>query len=83
MPNCKLTKKAHSHILFMYFALIFSEYITITSFEKALKMCKHNFSQEIKRKVVLLVIYLFNHDSSKPIYLYMVFDVLLCTAFVK
>ena len=49
----------------MYFAISFSEYTTITSFEEALKMCQHNFFQKIKRKVVLLVIYLFNYDSSK------------------
>ena len=49
---------------FMYFAFIFSEYITITSSE-ALKMCEHFFFQEIKLKLVLLVIYLFNYDSSK------------------
>ena len=47
---------------FMYFAFIFSECITITSSKEALKVCEHNFFQ---RKVVLLVIYLFNHDSSK------------------
>ena len=50
---------------FMYFGLSFSEYIRITSSEEALKMCQHNFFQKIKRKVVLLVIYLFNYDSSK------------------
>ena len=27
--------------------IIFSEYITITSFEEALKVCEHNFFQEI------------------------------------
>ena len=69
MPNYKLTKK----IPFPYtpsciFSFIFSEYITssITSSEEALKMCEHNFFQEIKRKVVLVVIYLLNYDSSKP-----------------
>ena len=50
---------------FMYFGLSFSEYIRITSSEEALKMCQHNFFQKIKRKVVLLVIYLFNYDSYK------------------
>ena len=44
---------------FMYFAFIFSECITITSSEKALKVCEHNFYQG---KVVLLAIYLFNYD---------------------
>ena len=32
---------------FMYFALIFSEYITITSSEEAVKVCEYNFFQEI------------------------------------
>ena len=32
---------------FMYFAFIFSEYITITSSEEAVKVCEHNFFQEI------------------------------------
>ena len=45
--------------------LSFSEYITITSSEEALKMCQHNFFQEIKWTVVLLAIYLFNYDSSE------------------
>ena len=68
---------------FMYFAFIFSECITITSSqgcycssEETLKMCEHNFFQ---RKVVLLLIYLFNHDSSKStlFMLNMAFHVLL------
>ena len=32
----------------MYFAFIFSECIKITSFEEALKVCEHNFFQEIQ-----------------------------------
>ena len=32
---------------FMYFAFNFSERITITSSEEAMKVCKHNFFQEI------------------------------------
>ena len=69
----------------MDFALSFSEYITITSSEEALKMCEHNFFQEIKRKVVLLVIYLFNYDSSKSTFfmLNMAFDVLVLTFWVQ
>ena len=45
-------------------------------------MCECNFFQ---RKVVLLVIYLFNHDSSKStiFMLNMAFDVLLSAVFVK
>ena len=67
---------------FMYFAFIFSECITITSSEEGSKVCEYNF---IQRKVVLLVIYLFNHDSSKStiFMLNMAFDVLLSAVFVK
>ena len=67
---------------FMYFAFIFSECITITSSEDSLKVCEHNFFQ---RKVVLLVICLVSHDSSKSTFfmLNMAFDVLLSIAFVK
>ena len=75
--------KENFHISsFMYFAFIFSEYITITSSEKALKVCEHSFFQ---RKVVLPVIYLFNHDSPKSIIfmLNIEFDVFLSTVFVK
>ena len=32
----------------MYFAFIFSERITITSSEEAVKMCEHNFFQKKK-----------------------------------
>ena len=39
--------------------------LRITSSEEALKMREHNLFQEMKRKVVLLVIYLFNYDSFK------------------
>ena len=62
MPVCKFTNKTHTSS-FMYFTFIFSECITITSSEEGLKVCECNFFQ---RKVVLLVIYLFNHDSFKP-----------------
>ena len=57
-----LQRKLFRTSSFMYFAFILSECITITSSEEALKMSKHNF---FYRKVVLLVIYLLNHDSSK------------------
>ena len=62
--------------------IIFSEYITNTSSEEALKVCEYNFFQ---RREVLLVIYLFNPDSSKSTIfkLNMAFDVLLSTVFVK
>ena len=67
---------------FMYFTLIFSECITITSSKEGLKVCEYNF---FRRKVVLLVIYLFSHDSSKStiFMLNMAFDVLLSAVFVK
>ena len=66
----------------MYSTFIFSECSTITSSEEVLKVCERNFFQ---RKVVLLVIYLFNHDSSKStiFILNMAFDVLLSAVFVK
>ena len=59
-----------------------SECITITSSEEGLKVCECNFFQ---RKVVLLVIYLFNHGSSKStiFMLNVVFDFLLNAVFVK
>ena len=40
-------KKLFHTSSFMYFAFIFSERITITSSEKALKVWQHNFFQEI------------------------------------
>ena len=66
----------------MYFAFIFSEYITITFSEEALKVCGYNFFQ---RKVVLLAIQLFNHDSSKwtIFMLNIAYDVLLSAVFVE
>ena len=75
-------KKLFHTSSFMYFAFIFSQYITITSSEKALKVCGYNFFQ---REVVLLVIYLFNHDSSKStiFMVNMAFDVLLSAVFAK
>ena len=80
--NLQVYKKNFHTSSFMHFAFIFSEYITITSFEEALKVCEQSFFQ---RKVVLPVIYLFNHDSSKStiFMLDMVFDVFLSTVFVK
>ena len=79
----KFTKKKHFHTSsFMYFAFKFSECIMIASSDEDLKVCEHNFFQ---RKVVLLVIYLLNHDSSKStiFMLNMAFDVLLSAVFVK
>ena len=82
MSTCNFTRKLFHTSSFMYFAFIFSECITIASSKEALKVCKHNFFQ---RKVVLLVIYLFNHDLSKSTFfmLNVAFDVLLSTVFVK
>ena len=79
MPACKFTKKTLSHILFHVFYL---HLLTINSSEEDLKACEYNFFQW---KVVLLVIYLFNHDSSKStiFMLNMAFDVLLRAVFVK
>ena len=66
----------------MYFAFIFSEYITIISSEEGLKVYEYNFFQ---RKVASLVIFLFNQDSSKStiFMLNMAFDVLLSAVFIK
>ena len=66
----------------MYFTFIFSECITITSSQEGLKVCECNFLQ---RKVVLLVIYLLSHDSSKStiFMLSIAFNVLLSAVFVK
>ena len=69
----------------MYFAFIFSERITITSFKEALKVCEHDFFREYMQKVVLLVIYLVDYNSSKSTFfmMNMAFDVLLNIVFVK
>ena len=82
MLACKFMKILFQASSFMYFAFIFSECITITSSEEGLKVCEYNFFQ---RKVVLLVIYLFNHDSSKStiFMLNMAFDVLLSAIFAN
>ena len=77
-----LRRKLFHTSSFMYFTFIYSGCITITSSEEGSKACEYNFFQ---RKVVLLVIYLFNHDSSKStiFMLNMAFDVLLSAVFVK
>ena len=64
----------------------FSQIASRLLFPKRLWKCASTISfRKFKRKVVLLVIYLFNYDSSKPTFfmLNMVFDVLLSTAFVE
>ena len=46
--NLQVNEKKLFHTSsFLNFAFIFSEYITIASSEDALKLCEHNFSQEI------------------------------------
>ena len=45
--SANLRKKLFHTSSFIYFAFIFSELITITSFEKTFKMCEHNIFQEI------------------------------------
>ena len=77
-----LRRKLFHTSSFMYFTFIFSGCITITSSKEGLKVCEYNFFQ---RKVVSLVIYLFNHDSSKStiFMLNMALDVLLSAVFVK
>ena len=56
-----LRRKLFHTSFFMYFTFIYSGCIKITSSEEGLKACVYNF---FPRKVVLLLIYLFNHDSS-------------------
>ena len=77
-----LRRKLFHTSSFMYFTFIYSGCITITSSKEGLKACEENFFQQ---KVVLLVIYLFSHDSSKStiFLLNMAFDVLLSAVFVK
>ena len=77
-----LRKKLFQTSSFLYFAFIFSECTTITSSEEGLKALEYNF---FPRKVILLVIYLLNGDSSKStiFMLIIAFDVLLSAVFVK
>ena len=79
MPACKFTKKTLLHIRFHVFYLHFFRMHHDYFFGR---VCEYNFFQ---RKVLLLVIYLFNHDSSKPtiFMLNISFDVLLSAVFVK
>ena len=79
MLACKFTKKTLLHILFHVFCLPFLRMHYNYFFRR---VCEYNFCQW---KVVLLVIYLFNHDSSKStiFMLNMPFDVLFSAVFVK
>ena len=47
MPTYKLTKKTFSYTFFLAFSLHFLRIHTITFSEEALKVCEHNFFQEI------------------------------------
>ena len=85
MPTYNFRKKNSFTHHPMYFAFTFPECIKITSFEEALKVCEHNFFQEIQvESSNLLVIYQFNYDSSKSTFvmLNMAFDVLFSTFFL-
>ena len=70
MSNCKFTKKTFTHPPSCIFVFLFSERITITSFVR-------DTFRKYKWKVVLLVLYLFNYDSSKWTFF------MLSTVFVK
>ena len=67
---------------FMHCTFVFSGSIAITSSEEGSQVCEYNFFQQ---KVVLIVIYLFNHYSSKStiFILSIALDVLLSADFVK
>ena len=73
MPTCKLTKKTLSRILFHVFRLHFIRMHHDYFFRRGFKVCENNL---FPRKVVLLVIYLFHHHSSKSTFskLNMAFD---------
>ena len=49
--NLQVNEKRLIHVSsFMYFAFVFSEYITFGSFEETLKMSEHYFFKEINEK---------------------------------
>ena len=83
MPTFKLTKKPLSHI--MHFAFIFSECSRLLFPKRPWKWASTISFRMYKRKVVLLVIYLFNYDSSKSTFfmLNMAFVVLFLTLWVQ
>ena len=89
MPTWKFRKKNSPHVSltssFMYFAFIFQNASWLL-FPKRLQKCANTISfRKYRRKVVLLIIYLFNYDSSKSIIFMLntAFDFLLSTALVK
>ena len=60
-----LRKKLFRISSFTNFAFIFSESMMITSSKETFKVCEHISFRKYKRKVVLLVIYLFNQHWSE------------------
>ena len=85
MPTCKLTRKTLPHIFSKYLPLFYMNTSPLL-LPKSLWNCASSiYFTKYKRKVLLLVIYLFNYDSSKSIFfmLNIEFDVLLSTFFVK
>ena len=85
MPTFKLTKKTLSHIFLHAFCLHFLRILTTNFSEEAWKWASTISFRKYKWKVVLLVIYLFNYDSSKSTFfmLNMVFDVLFLAFWVQ
>ena len=70
---------------FMHFTFTFSEYSRLIFPKRLWKWASTISFRKYKRKVVLLVIYLFNYDSSKSTFfmLNMAFDVLFLTFWVQ
>ena len=83
MPTCKLTKKALSHILLHIFCLHFLRIHHDYFFQRVFESVRAQFlSGNISG---LLVIYLFNYNSSKSTFSMskMQLDVFLSTVFIK
>ena len=86
MPTCMFTKKSLSNILHHVFCLHFLRTHYDYFFRRGFQNVQVQFlSGNISKKLVLLVIYLFNCNSSKSTFfmLNMAFDVVLSTVFVK
>ena len=83
MSACKFTKKTLSHILFHVFYLHLLRMYHDYFFQKGFESARVQFLSA--GSIVLLGIYLFNHDSSKStiFMLNMAFDILLSAIFVK
>ena len=69
MPTFKLTEKLFLTSSFMHFDFIFSEYSRPLFPKRLWKWASTISFRKYKRKIVLLVIYLFNYDSSKSTFL--------------